>query len=221
MNSTTPYGLPWSHTPTPTHSRSKCRCHDHTRTHLHSYYLLQHQVLDASKLLKDYKKSGYVPGVTDEELWAARSLTASALHPDTGELIPRPFRMSGFLVFNAPICVGAVMATSTPAIALVHWMNQTHNALINYSNRNASSPLSNVQLFVSYCTAVGSAVSVAFGLATAIKTRLPPAQAAAALRYGLGLGEAAGTGKVLQSGEGDSRGGGGVLQSEMRHGAQQ
>uniref|UniRef100_A0A7S4D3Q6 Sidoreflexin n=1 Tax=Eutreptiella gymnastica TaxID=73025 RepID=A0A7S4D3Q6_9EUGL len=140
------------------------------------------QVLEARDRLKEYERSGCVVGVSDEELWAARSLTASAIHPDTGDLIPRPLRMSGFLVFNAPICLAAVLATSYPSILLVHWLNQTHSALINYANRNASSPLSNLDLLKSYCTAVGCAVGIAFGLATTIKTRLPPAHATAALR---------------------------------------
>ena len=32
-------------------------------------------------------------------LWAARALKESAVHPDTGHIIPRPFRMAGFVPY--------------------------------------------------------------------------------------------------------------------------
>lgn len=43
------------------------------------------------------------------------------------------------------------------------WVNQSFNALVNYTNRNANSPLTVNQLGVSYLSATGSALAVAIG----------------------------------------------------------
>lgn len=68
----------------------------------------------------------------DRTLWEARRIADAALHPDTGEVIPRPFRMSGYVPYNGPICVAMVAATSTPSLLFWSWVNQSQNALVNY-----------------------------------------------------------------------------------------
>ena len=68
----------------------------------------------------------------DRILWEARRIADSALHPDTGEVIPRPFRMSGYVPYNGPICVAMVASTSTLPILFWSWVNQSQNALVNY-----------------------------------------------------------------------------------------
>lgn len=55
--------------------------------------------------------------------------------------------------------------------------------LLTKKNRNASAPMSNETLAVSYSAAVGSALVVAFGLATAIQKRYPAEQAKALMKY--------------------------------------
>ena len=62
--------------------------------------------------------------------------------------------------FNGPVCVLMVLATSTWAIALGNWINQSQNALVNYCNRNASSPTTTATLVRSYCGAVGASLVV-------------------------------------------------------------
>eukprot|EP00548_Thalassiothrix_antarctica_P002581 CAMPEP_0194153960 /NCGR_PEP_ID=MMETSP0152-20130528/58625_1 /TAXON_ID=1049557 /ORGANISM="Thalassiothrix antarctica, Strain L6-D1" /LENGTH=59 /DNA_ID=CAMNT_0038859675 /DNA_START=82 /DNA_END=257 /DNA_ORIENTATION=- len=47
----------------------------------------------------------------DLALWEAKKIRDAVYHPDTKEVIPPPFRMSGFIPFNAPMCLGAIMAT--------------------------------------------------------------------------------------------------------------
>ena len=42
-------------------------------------------------------------GYTNKEMWDAQTLVQSAVHPDTGEIIPKPFRMSGYVPFNLPV----------------------------------------------------------------------------------------------------------------------
>jgi len=42
------------------------------------------------------------------------------------------------------------------------WLNQTHNAAVNYANRNAKTPVTTVQQVAGYTLAVSSAMGVAF-----------------------------------------------------------
>jgi tricarboxylate carrier len=119
----------------------------------------------------------------DRALWEARRVVEGAIHPDTGEVIPRPFRMSGYVPYNGPICVAMVASPSTSALLFWSWVNQSQNALVNYYNRNASSPMTNRTLAASYGAAVGSALAVALGLATAIRRRCGPARAKELLRW--------------------------------------
>ena len=75
------------------------------------------------------------PAITPSEsrkLWEAKRIVDSAIHPDTGEVIPRPFRMSGFVPYNGPICVSMVASTSTIPLLFWSWINQSQNALVNY-----------------------------------------------------------------------------------------
>jgi len=117
------------------------------------------------------------------QIWEAQRVASSALHPDTGEFIPRPFRMSGYVPYNGPICVAMVAAQSTPALLFCSWLNQSHNAMVNYFNRNAASEMTNATLATSYAAAVGSSLTVAFGLATFVQRRYSPARAKHLMRW--------------------------------------
>ena len=143
----------------------------------------------------------------DATCWRARALKESAVHPDTGLIIPRPFRMSGYVPYNGPVCVAMMVSTGTGAIAFWNWINQSQNALVNYCNRNASSPTPTSTLVRceaplqcvarnrtselvwrmdvrrSYCSAVGASLVVGLGLSSLIKARFPPATAAAILKF--------------------------------------
>jgi hypothetical protein len=89
------------------------------------------QVQKAKKLLDG--ASQYSQDRTmDRTLWEARRVVEAALHPDTGETIPRPFRMSGFVPFNGPIGVSMIVSTSTMPLLFWAWINQSQNALVNY-----------------------------------------------------------------------------------------
>eukprot|EP00051_Salpingoeca_urceolata_P028393 m.486621 g.486621 ORF g.486621 m.486621 type:complete len:349 (+) comp24521_c0_seq1:95-1141(+) len=115
---------------------------------------------------------------SDQELWLAKKIKTSAIHGDTGETIPKPFRMCGFAVFNTPILIGMLIPNPTLA-ATVFWMgaNQTHNAFVNYFNRNASHPTPISTLVVGYVAAVASSVGISLGLNAGVK-KLPISAAA-------------------------------------------
>ncbi|EED91246.1 sideroflexin 5 [Thalassiosira pseudonana CCMP1335] len=131
---------------------------------------------DYERLLKELP-DGVSETEMSRKLWEAQRVASAALHPDSGDSIPHPFRMSGYVPFNGPICVSMVASQSTSALLFWSWVNQSQNALVNYYNRNASSEMTNETLAVSYAAAVGSALTVAFGLATFIQRRYSPAQA--------------------------------------------
>jgi len=70
-----------------------------------------------------------------------------------------PFRMSGFVPFGTPIVVGMLLpTTSLPTIFFWQGLNQTHNALVNYYNRNATVPLQTSNYVIGYLGAVTSAM---------------------------------------------------------------
>lgn len=140
------------------------------------------EVQKATKMLKDFETNG-ASSATNEELWKARQLRDSAVHPDTGEIIPRPFRMAGYVPFNGPVCLAMMIATTTPQLLFFNWVNQSQNALVNYYNRNASSPTSNEVLAKSYATAVSAALIVAFGTSQLIQRRFDPATASKLLKF--------------------------------------
>ncbi|KAL6070336.1 Sideroflexin-5 [Balamuthia mandrillaris] len=101
----------------------------------------------------------------EERLWRAKKLKDAILHPDTGEKIPMPFRMSGFVPFGSITVIGMLLPNPTvPSIIFWQWLNQTHNAAVNYCNRNASSPTPTRTLVESYLGASGTAVGVALAL---------------------------------------------------------
>lgn len=91
----------------------------------------EEQVKEKQKLLDkaaEYKNDRS----KDRELWEAKRIVDASVHPDTKEFIPRPFRMSGYVPYNGPICVAMVASTSTMPLLFWSWVNQSQNALVNY-----------------------------------------------------------------------------------------
>jgi len=117
------------------------------------------------------------------DLWEAKRIVASNGNEDKIESIPRPFRMSGYVPFNGPICVAMVASTSTPFLLFWSWVNQSQNALVNYYNRAEGSEMTTKTLRNSYIIAVSSALTVAFGFATWIKRRYNHAKASQLMKY--------------------------------------
>ena len=95
------------------------------------------------------------------------------MHPDTGEILPQPVRMAGFVPYNGVICAGCVVASTTASQLFFNWLNQSHNAAINYCNRNAATETKTEDIAKSYAAAISAALSVSFGLSMLIQKRFP------------------------------------------------
>lgn len=117
------------------------------------------------KLLDDFKNGSLPPGVSNRELWEAQKIKQAIIHPDTGEKIFMPFRMSGFVPFGTVTVTGLLLPNQTFAqVIFWQWLNQSHNACVNYANRNASKPTPTSRFVQGYAGAVTAAVGIAVSL---------------------------------------------------------
>ncbi|VDM54254.1 unnamed protein product [Angiostrongylus costaricensis] len=89
------------------------------------------------QLLENWQNGDHTS--TDRELWRAQKIKQAILHPDTGEKVLPPFRMSGFVPFGWITVTGMLLPNpSWPTLLFWQWLNQSHNACVNYANRNAT-----------------------------------------------------------------------------------
>uniref|UniRef100_A0A5F7ZFK5 Sidoreflexin n=1 Tax=Macaca mulatta TaxID=9544 RepID=A0A5F7ZFK5_MACMU len=133
------------------------------------------QELDWAKMMVEKSRMGVVPpGTQVEQLLYAKKLYDSAFHPDTGEKMNVIGRMS-FQLPGGMIITGFMLQfyRTMPAVIFWQWVNQSFNALVNYTNRNAASPISVRQMTLSYFTATTTAVATAVGMNMLTK-KAPP-----------------------------------------------
>ncbi|XP_029368677.1 sideroflexin-5b [Echeneis naucrates] len=141
-------------------------------------FVSEKRLKECIKLLDDYKYGSLPSGVSDLQLWEAQKIKQAIIHPDTGEKIFMPFRMSGYVPFGTPIVIGLLLPNQTVVSTIIwQWLNQSHNACVNYANRNATKPTPTSKFLQGYVGAVTSAVSIAVGLNVLIQkaNKLSPA----------------------------------------------
>ncbi|KAF6217843.1 hypothetical protein HO133_006255 [Letharia lupina] len=125
---------------------------------------------NAKKLVSSYKQ-GQANSMTPE-IWRAKKIVDSTLHPDTGQPVFLPFRMSCFVISNLIVTAGMLTpGLQTTGTLLWQITNQSLNVGINSANANKSTPLSTSTIAKSYFFAVSASCSVALGL-NAIVPRL-------------------------------------------------
>ncbi|KAF1811433.1 mitochondrial transporter fsf1 [Eremomyces bilateralis CBS 781.70] len=118
---------------------------------------------NAKQIITAYK-TGELKDPTPE-FWAAKKIVDSTLHPDTGQPVLLPFRMSCFVISNLVVTAG-MLTPGLGTVGTIGWQitNQSLNVAINSSNANKSSPLSTQSIITSYFLAVSASCSVAVGL---------------------------------------------------------
>ncbi|XP_064545905.1 sideroflexin-2 [Drosophila montana] len=122
------------------------------------------RLMEAKKMVDNYRAGKQKDNLTPEEVKYNLKLYTSAFHPDSGELQNFAGRMS-FQVPGGMLITGGMLAFYRTVSAVVLWqfINQSFNAVVNYTNRNANSPTSVTQLGLSFVTATTAALVAAIG----------------------------------------------------------
>lgn len=81
-----------------------------------------------------------------------------------------------FQVPGGMAITGAMLQFYKTAPAVIFWqfVNQTFNAVVNYTNRNANSPITTTQLGVAYVSATTSALVASLGSKSFLQKRVSP-----------------------------------------------
>ncbi|MES1919412.1 Sideroflexin-5, variant 2 [Bonamia ostreae] len=127
----------------------------------------------AVSLLEEYK-TGKIKKLSDavnRELWEAKKITDSILHPQTKEKIPLPCRFAAFVPMNIPIILGMISAKTIQAQLFWQWYNQSYNVAINHSNGNKTNPMSPQKIASAYLMAL----TVSCGMSVSISKLVKPA----------------------------------------------
>ncbi|CAG8458701.1 9942_t:CDS:2, partial [Ambispora gerdemannii] len=119
---------------------------------------------DAKKLINDYQIEK-IKGVDPEKLWRAKKIVESTIHPDTGEAVFLPFRMSCFVPTNLVVVAGMLMPNpSMKSMIFWQWANQSINVAFNYSHANKTIKMDYGETAIAYTSAVTTSCGLAVGL---------------------------------------------------------
>ncbi|XP_014221432.1 sideroflexin-2 [Trichogramma pretiosum] len=138
----------------------------------------EEELYKAKELCHLYRLGREPVGTTREQIIHAKKLYESSFHPDTGELQNAFGRMS-FQVPGGMAITGVMLQfyRTTTAVVFWQWVNQSFNALVNYTNRNANSPVTTHQLGMAYISATSAAMLTAIGFKSFWEKRANPLMA--------------------------------------------
>jgi tricarboxylate carrier len=130
---------------------------------------------EAKNIVESYRKTKQLPSdVSEDKLWKSKYLMDSAYHPDTKEKMFFIGRMSAQVPCNLIITAGMLTWYKTTA-GTVFWqvINQSFNAVVNYTNRSGDKPISKARLGISFGIATTSATATALFL-NSLTRKMPP-----------------------------------------------
>ncbi|KAL2620926.1 hypothetical protein R1flu_001131 [Riccia fluitans] len=116
----------------------------------------------AVKLLRD-REAGKVDAA-EEQLNRAQKLKDAVVHPDTGEKIFLPLRLSFIIPCNLILDTLMLSARGFAQNVGAQFLNQTYNCAHYYANRNASNEEGVHKIFEAYMGATASSVGTVLGL---------------------------------------------------------
>jgi len=129
-----------------------------------SMKLISEQVELEKKALENGSQVMMTPEMI-KRIRKAQYEVASSVHPDTNQILPFYQRFCSYSIINIPVLFGMILSPqTTTSIILWQWVNQTYNAMLNYSNRNASSNLDMKGLGIAYGSAVTASISIGLGM---------------------------------------------------------
>ncbi|XP_049880807.1 sideroflexin-1-3-like [Pectinophora gossypiella] len=142
-------------------------------------FATEKELNEAKVIVEAVKYSHKVPkGYTEDQVWRMKYLYDSAFHPDTGEKMILIGRMAAQAPMNTIITGGMVTFYKTTAATVFwQWINQTFNAIVNFTNRSGDAPLSKSAILTSYLCACGGALTTALYLNSKVKNMKNPVYA--------------------------------------------
>jgi len=137
--------------------------------------LRDHELEGAKTLLELYREKKEPEGTTADDVYRAKHIYESAFHPDSGEKQNVFGRMS-FQVPGGMLITGAMLQfyKSNVGVIFWQWVNQSFNALVNYTNRNANAEQDNSKLLIAYVSATSAALGTSLGLKAYLAKRASP-----------------------------------------------
>ncbi|ETV97589.1 hypothetical protein H310_09485 [Aphanomyces invadans] len=120
------------------------------------------QVQDAKSIV--WRAKNGAPISDEAKYQAALHLTRAVLHPDTGDTVIFPLRVSMIVPMNLGLDCGMILASTTRSTIFWQWLNQTYNALHYYANRNATNQDTTSQRIAAYIGATASSVAASLGV---------------------------------------------------------
>ena len=130
-----------------------------------SYYVtVERELTRAAEIVRRHR-AGENVGLTVDELWREKYKYDSAYHPESGNKMFLPGRMSAWVPANMTI-TGAMLAFQRTPAQVIFWQfaNQAVNATVNFTNRSGKEDIPTTTLAANFVSATALAVVTAMGV---------------------------------------------------------